>query len=645
MSSLFMKRLRYGVSVAAILAVAMGSAALLGDETDGLAIDFSDKSIIIKDTTTPANSYASSGDVVNGALVGPGAKITYTSPSPKLCKKADGTYGYRAQNLYLNSEAPANQSITVVSGLPYIITVTGTVSITLSGATTGTVTTGSPITFTAASGTLTCGSTAGAGTVHLRSTLAATDYIATTSTPLYDLPYDWTGANYYPLIEPAATNAGPYSRTWPVHANYSSTNITRTRVTGIDGVADSAYAFEATAANATVSCHSLDPNNIDTTYTRSLFIKRLTGTGPVYVSPNGLYGWKGDGTETVTGPNKITNGDFTSNVSGWSINGTPDGSNYFAWNAGGYADFVTNNSSFTAYQSISGVTPGKVYRYAITVTIASGTLRLSDGSNGLVISTGGTYYILLMAASTYLYGPYFSRASGNLICTIDNVVVQEVTGIDLNVSSQLVTGEWKRVTVPSYVAHGGNSGRQIVIATSGDKIAVDQHQIETGTVATSPIITAGATVTRAADALSELLSTIPSLGSAYTLAIKFRPRSAGTENRALRIDDGTSNELVALGNTSGGAGAVWVVDGGSAQTAPLTDGAITAVASNRVAVSVEANNIRTSVNGAAVVSDTSATLPSPTALRLMPVGAGHIESLLVLPHATSDDTALRGLLA
>lgn len=620
-----------------------GASSLLKGE-DGLAIAFEDQSIAIRDTTTPANNIASAGTVRNGALVGPGAKITYTSPSPKLCKKADGTYGYRAQNLYLNSEAPANQSITVVSGLPYIIAVTGTVSITLSGAATGTVTAGNPITFTASSGTLTCGSTSGAGTVHLRSTIAAPDYIKTTSTPLYDLPYDWTGTYYYPLVEPAATNLGTFSRSWPVHANYTGTNITRTQATGIDGEANSAYAFEATTANAWFNCHSLDANVLDTTYTRSLFVKRLTGSGPVYIAPNGLYGWKGSGSETVTGSNKITNGDFPSNVTGWTVTGTPDASNYFTWNAGGYADFASNGGIMVT-QGTSGLTPGKVYRYAVTVTIASGVLRFSNGSNGLQISTSGTYYILVMASGTTDAGPAFARVSGNLVCTIDDVVVREVTGIDLDVSGQLVTGEWRRVSVPPYVAHGGASARRILIATSGDKIAVDQHQIETGTVATSPIITGSASVTRAADALSELLSTIPSLGSAYTLAVKFRPRSTAIENRALRIDDDTANEVVAIGNTSGGAGSAWVVDGGSAQTAPLTDGSVTSGASNRVAVSVEANNIRMSVNGAAVVSDTSATLPSPTTLRLMPVGAGHIEILIVLPHATSDDAALRGLLA
>ncbi len=622
-----------------------GAALMLASEPEGFAIDFSDASICIKDLTTPANSFASQGTVLNGALVGPGAKITYASPSPKLCKKSDGTYGYRAQNLYLNSESPANQSVTVVSGLPYIIAVTGTVSITLSGAAIGTVTAGNPITFTASTGTLTCGSTSGAGTVHLRSTLAASEYIRTTTVPLYDLPYDWTGTYYYPLCEPAATNVGTFSRTWPVHANYTSTNITRTQKTGFDGIANSTYAFEATGGNASIRCPDLESMTNGTTYTRSYFVKRLAGSGPVYVAPNGTYGWKGDGTETVTGSSLITNGDFATDVSGWTVTGTQDGSNYFVWNAGGYADFAATGS-LSAKQVASGTTPGKVYRIAVTVTIASGTLRLSSNAGGgVVISTSGTYYILTMRDGLTDVAAHFARASGTIVCTIDNVEIKEVTSINCDVSSQLVLNEWVRVSSPSFVSHGGSTARVFVIATSGDKIAVDQHQIETGIVATSPIITAGATVTRAADALSELLSTIPSLGSAYTLAVKYRPRSAAIENRALRVDDGTANEVVAIGNTSGGNGSAWVVDGGAAQTAPLTDGAVTSGAANRVAVSVEANNIRMSVNGAAVVSDTSATLPSPTTLRFMPVGAGHIESLIVLPHATSDDTALRGLLA
>lgn len=59
-------------------------------------------------------------------------------------------------NLFLNSQAPATQSVTVVNASVYTVSVIGTGSITLSGAGTGTVSQGSPVTFTASTTSLTC---------------------------------------------------------------------------------------------------------------------------------------------------------------------------------------------------------------------------------------------------------------------------------------------------------------------------------------------------------------------------------------------------------------------------------------------------------------------------------------------------------
>ncbi len=133
--------------------------------------------------------------------------LTYTSPSLKLCRQSDGLYKYQAHNLYLNSAAPANQSITVVSGATYAVTITGTVSTTASGAATGTWTAGTQ-TFTAATTTLTFGSTSGAGTVHVRRTPSVDTYIATTGAAKYALPYEWdsSGNPLGILVEEARTN-------------------------------------------------------------------------------------------------------------------------------------------------------------------------------------------------------------------------------------------------------------------------------------------------------------------------------------------------------------------------------------------------------------------------------------------------------
>lgn len=133
--------------------------------------------------------------------------LTYTSPSNKRTRKADGLLTYGAHNLYLNSAAPANQAITVVSGATYAITITGSVSVAASGAATGTWTAGTT-TFTAATGTLTLGSTSGSGTVQLRRTPSDSLYLETAGSARYALPFEWdvSGNLEGILCEPPATN-------------------------------------------------------------------------------------------------------------------------------------------------------------------------------------------------------------------------------------------------------------------------------------------------------------------------------------------------------------------------------------------------------------------------------------------------------
>lgn len=190
------------------------AALMLASETQGLALDFTDDAFLsstglygsarVKDTGTPANGYDSH----------PYGLLTYSSPSLKMLRGPSGSLRYGAHNLYLNSEVPADQSVTVVSGMTYQISVTGSVSITVSGAATGTVTDGNPVSFTAATTTLTCGSTSGSGTVHLRRTPSDDTYLKTTSAAAYELPYEWD-VDGNPLgirVEEQRTNLLTYSQ-------------------------------------------------------------------------------------------------------------------------------------------------------------------------------------------------------------------------------------------------------------------------------------------------------------------------------------------------------------------------------------------------------------------------------------------------
>lgn len=169
----------------------------------------------------------------------PDGLLTYTSPSPKLCMGPSGTYRYGPHNLYVNSASPANQSITVVSGAAYTVVITGSVSVTASGAATGTWTAGTT-NFTAATGTLTLGSTSGAGTVHVRRTNSDTTYLQTGASARYGLPFEWStaGALQGILVEGARTNLvtrSNFSTTDWAAINGAGTNNGGTDPTGASG--------------------------------------------------------------------------------------------------------------------------------------------------------------------------------------------------------------------------------------------------------------------------------------------------------------------------------------------------------------------------------------------------------------------------
>lgn len=232
-----------------------GAATLALGETQALSFDFTDSfwqpttgfygSAYIKDTGTPANDYNTSPDAAASS------KLTYTAPSAKMCRGPSGNFRFGAHNLYLNSAAPANQSITVISGMTYAVTITGSVSVTASGAATGTWTAGTN-TFTAATATLTLGSTSGAGTVHVRRTPSDSTYLETAGSARYALPYEWSSAGVLLGLraEPAATNL-----IFPSVPVSGGTNLTitanTTDVLAPDGL-NSASKFEVTTTAATV---------------------------------------------------------------------------------------------------------------------------------------------------------------------------------------------------------------------------------------------------------------------------------------------------------------------------------------------------------------------------------------------------------
>lgn len=89
-----------------------------------------------------------------------------------------------ATNRFLQSGTPATQVITVVSGTVYTVQCYGSGSIVLSGAGTGSVVEGAPITFTASSTSLTCTVSGSLNRAQVETGTQATSYIPTTTVPM-----------------------------------------------------------------------------------------------------------------------------------------------------------------------------------------------------------------------------------------------------------------------------------------------------------------------------------------------------------------------------------------------------------------------------------------------------------------------------
>jgi hypothetical protein len=221
-----------------VVAEALSGAMTLLDGDDGLALDFTDDTFLSDGFPGSAaivgggtgDGYNSSPDQTASSL------LTYTSPSPKMVMGPDGLLRFGAQNLFLNSAAPANQGVTVVSGATYAVILTGSVTTTLSGAATGTITAGTT-NITAATTTLTFGSTSGTGTIQVTRTPADLTYLATAGAIRFGLPYEWdtSGELQGTLVEEQRTNLVTASNSFTGWTNVGSTD-TAAQSPGPDGL-------------------------------------------------------------------------------------------------------------------------------------------------------------------------------------------------------------------------------------------------------------------------------------------------------------------------------------------------------------------------------------------------------------------------
>jgi hypothetical protein len=193
--------------------------------------------------------------------------------------------------------------------------------------------------------------------------------------------------------------------------------------------------------------------------------------------------------------------------------------------------------------------------------------------------------------------------------------------------ARTITTDWLRFTTTSTLA---DPSVGIRIVTSGDAVDVDAVQVETGSRASSPILTLAATATRAADTL-----VVPDSGwissTQGTLAADFIVTAIDATDRYLaELVNDTDNKSASLriNNTT----AFGFTRTASVFVGDVSSGAVTAGVANKCVYGYALNNVGVSVNGAAVVSDLAVT-PLPTGISAMNIGrfntgTGHLDGHL-----------------
>ncbi len=171
---------------------------------------------------------------------------------------------------------------------------------------------------------------------------------------------------------------------------------------------------------------------------------------------------------------------------------------------------------------------------------------------------------------------------------------------------------------------------------------VSEAQLETGSAATSPIRTFTATATRVADNYTFLLSAIPALGSEYSLYMRFAAPLPSSGRYVYAVTDGTASEFAGINNNP--TVNCVVTDGGSAVGVMLGP-TLVANTFTSAAARLKLNDCAISVAGAAVVTDTSVTLPTVTEVRFGGTGnnaaslaAYRLQKMVIVPRGWDNTT-------
>lgn len=185
---------------------------------------------------------------------------------------------------------------------------------------------------------------------------------------------------------------------------------------------------------------------------------------------------------------------------GFWISTSPDGATNTAANGTSgiliYGAQAENGLTATTYEDVANL-PVALWTHD-NVTVAkdqTGIDGVADAASSVTATADNAEIkqISLLAADVHTSSVFLKRITGS------GVVQVSLDGVTYSTVDLSLT-EWRRIALSGTVA---NPALGIRLATSGDVIAVDYGQIESGGFVTSPILTTSFIITRAADFITQ----------------------------------------------------------------------------------------------------------------------------------------------
>ncbi|WP_376957745.1 hypothetical protein ABNQ39_11490 [Azospirillum sp. A26] len=282
------------------------------------------------------------------------------------------------------------------------------------------------------------------------------------------------------------------------------------------------------------------------------------------------------------------------------------------------ADRIVADGTGAFVNTTQAVSGSGSTRYVYYDVLKPGTLTQA----GLRLQVGSSSYV----------GKVFDLSSGTVVANTDASapagfgIVPLYGGYYLCWISDTTASGFTAPAGFTYLAAAGSIGSS---PSAGTYIITDGAQLEAGAFPTSRIVTTSSTVNRAADVNSLAVSNIPGWNASEgTIYVEADMQVTTTYPAVIQLDDGTFNNFIRIIGIPNST-ALWaeVYVGGVAQ-ATLVLGNMTAGTTFRAAISWKANAFAACLNGGAVVTDTSGSVPSVTQLKLGSGGAtalgGHI---------------------